>query len=77
MDKNYQEIITKLNEIENKLNMLISKIDKDINPPCEQMSRHINFIEDTYSKLKYPLEFISNKIGYSDTNLSLPEPNKN
>lgn len=43
-----------VSEIKNKL------IDVDTN--CKKMDSHINFVENTYDTLKYPISIFKNKI---------------
>lgn len=71
--KKLDEIEKKINLLDDKINNLNSKIDIDIANNCEKMGNHIDFIENVYNKLKYPLEFVSNKISFKKE--KLPEIN--
>jgi hypothetical protein len=59
------EMITKLtlqvNNIENKLNLLSEK-NQEIKTSCSKMNEHVDFVENTYSTVRAPLNFIKNKI---------------
>jgi len=48
------EIIHRLEKIEERLGI----IEKD----CSTMSNHISFVEKTYKAVKFPLEYVKNKI---------------
>ena len=62
IDKNINEIIININKI---LNLLENKI----NPNCQKMGEHINFIEKIYENVKHPLGFFCSFINTStDTN---------
>lgn len=56
-----------INEIKERLILIEVKLDKLLNiqdnivKSNERLNTHIDFIEDTYSTLKTPLDFISNK----------------
>ena len=68
------ELKIKLENIEKliltKFEELNAKIDS-INKKSNKMSEHIDFMEDTYTKVKAPLSFVKNKVeklmGYSGT----------
>ena len=49
-----KEIVHRLDRIEERLGI----IQKD----CSSMSNHISFVETTYRAVKFPLEFLKNKI---------------
>ena len=55
-------IENKLISIENKLDYIINKIDSKVVKSCDNIDRHITFIEKVYDIVKYPLFFIINKI---------------
>jgi hypothetical protein len=59
-----------INEIKELLVELNSKIDNNLISNCDKMGNHIDFVENVYSKFKYPLE----KIGsYFVPNLKIEE----
>jgi len=47
------------------------KIVEKMNTSASRMDDHIDFVETTYDTLKYPLQFISNKINYIEGNKNL------
>lgn len=48
-------------EIEIKIDTFTNNLG-DINKSCNNMDKHINFVEKTYDNLKYPLNIFKNKI---------------
>lgn len=59
----------RIDELEDKIDILNIKIDKILNllnekvePNCEKMGSHINFVENIYENVKNPLNFFCNKI---------------
>lgn len=65
------EIFNKINKLEKKINILNDKIDlildilnKDIKQNCNKMAIHIDFIETIYENVKNPLGFICNRLNY-------------
>jgi arsenate reductase-like glutaredoxin family protein len=59
----------KINDLEkNKLN--------HVQEACDKMNNHIDFIEETYTTLQTPLNYVKNKVeylmGYKNENKSLP-----
>ena len=51
-----------MEDLDNKLNLILSKLDNEIIPAAKKMDTHINFIERVYNYVKIPLIFIANKI---------------
>ena len=67
MDKNDNEkrleiLETRLEIIETKLDSILDLLQNDIGTKCSKMSSHIDFIETIYENIKYPLEFICDKV---------------
>ena len=64
----HQNILIKINILENKLNNIESKIDiilkllQENKVDCEKMSLHIDFINKIYEKVRLPMDFICNNI---------------
>jgi len=65
---NIDRIEQKINIVEQNINIMDKKIDGltsktgHVEQDCQQMRNHIDFIEDTYSKVRDPLNFFTNKI---------------
>jgi archaellum component FlaC len=49
-----KDIVSRLERIEERLDT----IQKD----CSSMSSHISFVEKTYNAVKFPLEYLKNKV---------------
>ena len=54
-------ILKKLETIENKLG--------DCENSCENMDSHISFVNNVYSSVKSPLQYIIDKVSYTKTEL--------
>ena len=59
---NLDEIKTKLDLIERKLDTIIHALEIDIVPECKKMGEHIGFVETVYTHAKAPLEWISRRL---------------
>lgn len=55
MNKN----IEKLNE---KMDVMCSKLDGEVIDECKKMSSHISFVEGVYDSMKHPLNYICDTI---------------
>jgi archaellum component FlaC len=55
------ELIEKVNTLQNDVNIIKSSLQR-IDTNCERMDGHINFVENTYDTLKYPIQIFKNKI---------------
>ena len=60
---------TLLTELLKKLENIEKRLERIENSCCE-MDSHIDFVNNVYDKLRYPLDFVSKKI--SGVNESLP-----
>lgn len=67
-----KKINQKINLLEDKINLLIEN-NKNIENGCSKMKEHIDFVENTYSSVRRPLNFIKNKIDYMMGNLNSQE----
>lgn len=70
-DKNYQELkeeIKNINEknkiLEEKLEKILFILNNEVVSNTKKMSNHIDFIENIYSHVKFPLAYVCNKINY-------------
>lgn len=61
-DKQTETIEKRLEIIETKLDSILDLLQNDIGTKCSKMSSHIDFIETIYENIKYPLEFICDKV---------------
>lgn len=60
LEQEIGEIKERLTIIESKLDKLLN-IQENVVKSNQRLNTHIDFIEDTYSTLKTPLDFISSK----------------
>jgi ribosomal protein S8 len=51
--------VEKLNE---KVEIISKKLDEEIYDECKKMGSHINFIEEVYDSMKFPLNYLCNTI---------------
>lgn len=72
-----ESIDTNIQHLTKKINTIIDLLETNVNPNCEKMGKHINFIERIYENVKHPLgyicSFIDNRTkttNYSLTNIS-------
>ena len=54
----------RLARIEGKLDLILEKLETNIEANCEKMADHITFVETIYEHVKHPLGFICNKVNY-------------
>tara|TARA_B100001287_G_C22680630_1_gene530158 strand:+ start:1110 stop:1586 length:477 start_codon:yes stop_codon:yes gene_type:complete len=52
----------KVRDLESKVDEILNILKTEVRPECKKMSSHINFIEIVYDKVKFPLNFICDKI---------------
>ena len=55
------ELKQQIDRVENKLDALLAKMDISVKE-CNKMGEHIDFIENIYETIKYPLSFICDKV---------------
>lgn len=63
-----QELIKRTDNIDEKLNKIISILNNDLQKNTQKMANHIDFIENIYNNVKSPLGFLCNKINYFKRN---------
>tara|TARA_B100001059_G_scaffold120673_2_gene120808 strand:+ start:163 stop:453 length:291 start_codon:yes stop_codon:yes gene_type:complete len=64
------EMNEKIDRIEQKIDMLLEKMEISVKE-CNKMGEHIDFIENVYDTVKFPLSYICDKVNVfsgSDTN---------
>lgn len=62
----------KVEEIDEKLSILLEILNKDVKNDCKKMRDHIDFIETIYDQVKLPFEYAMNKINMI-RNIKTPE----
>jgi hypothetical protein len=60
-DKDLSIIKNELKDIKDTLSVLIKTIET-LTTTCSRMDDHINFVENTYSTLKAPLDYMKIKV---------------
>lgn len=71
--------------LNNKMDGLCELLQKDVVPSCNKMGGHINFVENVYTNVKTPLQYIMDKTNYmlgnggssNDSTKSLPDVKDN
>jgi len=53
---------SQVERIEEKLDIILQKLDNNIIKNCDKMGDHIDFVNTVYETVKVPLHYISNKI---------------
>lgn len=56
------EIILRLNRVEDKVDKIIHILEGSLKQNCEKMGEHINFVENVYENVKHPLNYLCNKV---------------
>ena len=54
----------RLARIENKLDLILEKLETNVEANCEKMADHITFVETLYERVKNPIGFLCHKINY-------------
>ena len=56
------EIKTRLDILERKIDLILELLNTDLRPNCEKMSSHIDFIYKVYETVQHPLNYICSKV---------------
>ena len=56
-----EDDIKKMNE---KLDLILAFLEKDVSENCKKMGEHIDFVERVYDNVKNPLGYLCNKLNY-------------
>lgn len=57
-----EKINIKIEELNTKVDKILNILKKDVSVNTKKMSDHINFVENVYENVKYPLGFICNTV---------------
>jgi len=57
-----KDLMDRMDAIERKLDLILFKLDGSVIENCDKMSNHIDFINGVYETVKFPLNYISNKM---------------
>lgn len=72
-----QSLKEEIGILHGKIDGLYSLLQKDVVPSCNKMGGHINFIENVYTTVKTPLQYIMDKSNYLlGSSVSLQDKNK-
>lgn len=52
----------KVDKLQEDVDKILSLLESSVKNNCDKMSEHIDFIEDVYSKVKYPMDYVVDKI---------------
>ena len=61
-------LIEKINKLQNSVDKLQQEMEKmnlnhtDLSKKCDKMTKHIDFIDNVYEKVRYPLGYVCHKI---------------
>jgi len=64
--------VEKINE---KVDIISKKLDEEIYDECKKMGSHINFIEEVYDSMKYPLHYLCNTVNSISNNNQICDDN--
>ena len=67
------DITNRLDALERKLDLILTKLDGSVIKNCDKMGNHIDFVNGVYETVKVPLNYIANKIHKIANPLSLLE----
>ena len=56
------EVSEKVDKLQEDVSKILILLESTVKKNCDKMVEHINFIEDVYTKVKYPLEYVTDKI---------------
>jgi len=62
LKRDFKIMQQKIDIINTKLTDINQKIEKDLLKECKKMGSHIDFVENVYANVKYPLGYICKKI---------------
>jgi hypothetical protein len=57
-----EQLNIKIEELNIKIDKILNILKKDVSVNTRKMSDHINFVENVYENVKYPLGFICNTV---------------
>jgi pyridoxal biosynthesis lyase PdxS len=57
-----------IQQVNEKVDIISKKLDEEIYNECKKMGSHIDFIEQVYDSMKYPLNYLCNTINNISNN---------
>lgn len=64
LESKIKEIEDKLEKMDEKLDLILNFLEKDVKVNCDKMGEHIDFVENVYDNVKNPLGYLCNKINF-------------
>ena len=52
----------KVDKLQEDIDKILILLHTDVKGNCEKMSEHIDFIDNVYNKVKYPMDYVVDKI---------------
>ena len=71
LNKRMDILEQKIDNLTNLVETLTMKIDTELTSECKKMGEHIDFVENVYEKVKYPLSYVCNRINGNSANNNL------
>ena len=56
------ELSKKVDKLQEDVAKILVLLESSVKANCDKMGEHITFIEDVYSKVRYPMEYVADKI---------------
>jgi len=56
------ELSEKVDQLQEDVSKILILLESTVKNNCDKNGEHIDFIEDVYTKVKYPLEYVADKI---------------
>ena len=53
-----------IKKMDEKLDLILAFLEKDVSENCKKMGEHIDFVEKVYDNVKNPLGYLCNKLNY-------------
>jgi len=73
LEEKMNNLESKIINIDKSLSRILSILTDDLGTDCKKMSKHIDFIENVYDNVKYPLDYVCTKFNTFNTLLPTPQ----
>jgi hypothetical protein len=61
-DVSLADLSKKVDKLQEDVSKILILLELTVKNNCDKMGDHIDFVEDVYTKVKYPLEYVAEKI---------------